>query len=112
MAYYAFLNDNAIVTEVIAGKDETEILDGVDPETWYSQFRGQRCIRTSYNHRIRGHFAGIGDRYDDTLDLFIAPQPYPSWTMRTDGYWQPPVPAPDEGRYQWDETTQKWVPID
>ena len=112
MAHYAFLNDNNVVTEVIVGIDETELIEGVDPETWYSQFRGQRCVRTSYNNRIRGHYAGIGHRYDDTLDIFIAPQPFPSWTMTDDGWWEAPVPYPGDGNYRWDETNQEWVPVD
>jgi len=71
MAHYAFVNENNIVTEVIPGKDETELIDGLNPEQWYGDFRGQRCIRTSYNSNIRKHFAGIGMEYRDDLDAFI-----------------------------------------
>ena len=49
MAYYAFLDENNIVTEVITGIDETELIEGLDTETWYGNFRGQVCKRTSYN---------------------------------------------------------------
>jgi hypothetical protein len=75
MAYYAFLDENNIVTEVIAGKDETELIDGVSPEEWYGQFRGQTCVRTSYNSNIRYNYAGIGFTYDPIDDAFIAPMP-------------------------------------
>lgn len=75
MAHYAFLDENNIVTEVIPGKDETELIEGLDPETWYGNFRGQVCKRTSYNHRIRFNYAGIGYRYDPIDDAFIAPMP-------------------------------------
>jgi len=74
MAHYAFL-DNNIVTEVITGIDETELIEGLDTETWYSNFRGQVCKRTSYNGNIRKNYAGIGYLYDETRDAFIAPQP-------------------------------------
>jgi hypothetical protein len=73
MAHYAFLDDNNIVTEVIVGIDETETIEGLDPETWYGNFRGQVCKRTSYNGKIRGVYAGVGFTYDTDLDIFIPP---------------------------------------
>jgi len=75
MAHYAFLNENNIVIEVIVGIDETELIEGLNPETWYSNFRGQVCKRTSYNGNIRKNYAGIGFTYDETRDAFIAPEP-------------------------------------
>lgn len=75
MAHYAFLDDKNIVTEVIVGKDENEIIDGITPEEWYGQFRGQTCVRTSYNGNIRFNFAGIGYSYDPIDDAFIPPIP-------------------------------------
>ena len=75
MAHYAFLDDSNTVTEVIVGKDETELIDGKTPEEWYGEFRGQRCVRTSYNGRIRFNYAGIGYTYDPIDDAFIAPMP-------------------------------------
>ena len=75
MAHYAFLDDNNIVTEVIVGIDETELIEGLDTETWYGNFRGQKCVRTSYNGNIRYNYAGIGYTYDEVADAFIAPKP-------------------------------------
>jgi hypothetical protein len=75
MAHYAFLDDNNIVTEVITGKDETELIEGITPEEWYANYRGQRCVRTSYNATIRYNYAGIGFTYDPIDDAFIAPIP-------------------------------------
>ena len=77
MAHYAFLDENLIVTEVITGIDETELIEGLDPETWYGNFRGQVCKRTSYNNNIRFNYAGIGYTYDPIDDAFIAPMPEP-----------------------------------
>ena len=74
MAHYAFLQNN-IVTEVITGVDETELIDGLDTETWYGNYRGQVCKRTSYNGNIRYNYAGIGYTYDEVADAFIAPNP-------------------------------------
>lgn len=74
MAHYAFIY-NGIVTEVITGIDETELIEGLEPETWYANFRGQVCKRTSYNGNIRFNYAGIGYTYDADADAFIAPRP-------------------------------------
>ena len=73
MAHYAFITDG-IVTEVITGIDETETIEGLDPETWYGNFRGQTCKRTSYNGKIRKNYAGIGYIYDADRDAFIQPK--------------------------------------
>jgi hypothetical protein len=75
MAHYAFLDSNNIVTEVIVGVDESELIEGLNPETWYGNFRNQICKRTSYNHNIRFNYAGIGYTYDPIDDAFIAPMP-------------------------------------
>lgn len=75
MAHYAFLDENNIVTEVITGIDETELIEGLDTETWYGNFRGQACKRTSYNGNIRKNYAGIGYTYDANRDAFISPKP-------------------------------------
>ena len=75
MAHYAFLDETNIVTEVIVGIDETETIEGLDPETWYSNFRGQVCKQTSYNANIRYNYAGVGYTYDPIDDAFIAPMP-------------------------------------
>jgi len=72
MAHYAFLSGNTVV-EVIVGIDETELIEGLSPEEWYANFRGQPCIRTSYNGKIRGKYAAIGDLYDEATDTFISP---------------------------------------
>jgi hypothetical protein len=74
MAHYAFLDNNNIVTEVIVGKDETELIEGLDPETWYENYRGQVCKRTSYNGNIRKNYAGIGYSYWVDLDAFVPPK--------------------------------------
>jgi hypothetical protein len=89
VAHYAFLDENNIVTEVITGIDETELIEGLDTETWYGNFRNQVCKRTSYNKNIRYNFAGIGFVYDEIRDAFIAPEP--------------------EGNIGFDEETCNWI---
>ena len=74
MAHYAFITDG-IVTEVIVGIDETETIEGLDTETWYGNYKGQVCKRTSYNGKIRFNYAGPNYKYDELADAFIAPKP-------------------------------------
>jgi hypothetical protein len=111
MAYYAFLDENNIVTEVISGIDETETIEGLDTETWYGNFRGQVCKRTSYNNNIRGIYAGIGYSYNSDEDIFISPQPFASW-IRSGSLWEAPTAMPtDDKKYYWDEATTSWIEV-
>lgn len=75
MAHYAYLDENNIVVAVTVGKDETELIDGLDTETYYAQGTPYRVKRTSYNANIRYNYAGIGFKYDEIADAFIAPKP-------------------------------------
>jgi hypothetical protein len=112
MAHYAFLDENNVVTEVIVGIDETELIEGLPPEEWYGNFRGQVCKRTSYNNNIRKQYAGIGFTYNSDADIFIAPQPYPSWSLDNNYDWQSPSSFPTDGEaYYWDEESLSWVPF-
>jgi hypothetical protein len=83
MAHYAFLDEDNIVTQVIVGADENELLEGLTPEVWYGNFKGQVCKRTSYNNNIRKNYAGIGFTYDAAKDAFIPPKP----TVPEDANW-------------------------
>ena len=114
MAHYAFLDANNVVVEVITGRDEWEVVDGIsDWEEYYGNFRGLTCKRTSYNGNIRKNYAGIGFTYDEARDAFIAPQPYPSWVLDEDtARWEAPVPYPEgDVMYQWNEDITDWEPI-
>jgi hypothetical protein len=81
MAHYAFLDENNVVTEVIVGIDETELIESLDPEIWYGNFRNQKCVRTSYNNKIRVRYAGIGMTYNEDLDAFIYPKCHDEATL-------------------------------
>ena len=84
MAHYAFLDDNNIVTEVITGINETELIENLAPEIWYGNFRNQTCKRTSYNGNIRKNFAGIGMFYDSVRDAFIPVKCHEEATLNED----------------------------
>ena len=124
MAHYAYLDEDNIVVAVIVGKDETELIDGLDTETYYAQGTPYTVKRTSYwtlggvhygddgSPAFRMNYAGVGFHFDGIG--FYAPQPYPSWTLDLDTYfWQAPVPYPNDGKdYVWDEAILNWVEVD
>ena len=128
MAHYAFINDNSIndnniVTQVIVGRDENDLPEGItDWEVYYGEKMGERCLRTSYNtvgnqHTnggtpYRGNYAGIGFKYDEENDVFVAPQPFPSWTLNDSYLWEAPVAYPQDGeKYVWNENRKEWEAI-
>jgi len=113
MAHYAFLDENNNVIEVIVGVDETELIEGLDPEIWYGNFRGRVCKRTSYNAETNGfrkNYAGFGFTYDEARDAFIPPKPFNSWLLDEETcLWQAPVGYPTDGNfYVWNEENQSW----
>lgn len=123
MAHYAFLGADNVVTEVITGINETELIEGLLPETWYGNFRGQVCKRTSYNTSggvhdsggtpYRFNYAGIGFTYDTARDAFIAPKPFASWVLdEATCRWTAPVAMPNAGGpWTWDEGTESWIAV-
>jgi hypothetical protein len=123
MAHYAYLDENNIVTAVIVGREEGDA--GTDWEAYYAAQAGlpaSRVKQTSYNtagnvHALGGtpfrkNYAGIGHEYRADIDGFVAPKPFPSWSLNsTAGLWEPPVPMPsDGGPWQWDEDAGEWTP--
>jgi hypothetical protein len=118
MAHFAQLNEENLVTQVIVvANQDTADQDGVENEAIGIEFctnlLGGRWVQTSYNANIRKNYAGIGYKYDATLDAFIPPQPFKSWTLNEEtAQWEAPTPYPDDGKhYSWDEETTSWVEI-
>ena len=77
MAHYAYLDNDNKVVDVIVGKDETELIDGLNTETYYAQGTPYTVKRTSYNAATNGfrfNYAGIGYTYDEVKDGFIPPK--------------------------------------
>jgi len=111
MAHYAYLDENSLVVAVIVGKDENELIDGLEPEIYYALGTSYTVKRTSYNGNIRKQYAGVGFTYDAVNDVFIAPQPFPSWSLDENFDWQPPIMRPDGeiGEWVWNEELGDWV---
>jgi hypothetical protein len=102
MGYFAHINENSVVTTVIVATQEfIDTSAEGNPANW---------IETSIDGSFRKQYAGIGYTYDAQADVFITPQPYPSWTLDSNYDWVAPVPYPNDGKmYMWDETTLSWV---
>lgn len=112
MAHYAFLDENNIVTEVIVGRNEDEVVNGIsDWEEYYGKLRGQKCLRTSYNGNIRLNFAGVGAQYLPEHDVFLKVKPYPSWVLNSFWDWEAPIPMPETGNWVWVEEEGNWVEV-
>ena len=107
MSHWAKIDENNKVIQVTVG-DNNEPDEGYQ---WLLDNLGGTWIKTSYNNNIRGVFAGVGYSYNPDEDIFVTPQPYPSWT-RNGSFWQAPTPMPTDGKlYNWDEDTTSWVEI-
>jgi hypothetical protein len=109
MAHYAILDSDNIVTQVVVGKNEYDMLNGMLVD-WESYYGGKR---TSYSGKIRKNYAGIGYKYDANRDAFIPPKPFPSWVLNEETcLWDAPVAYPTDGQvYQWNEATISWTLI-
>lgn len=117
MAHFAQIDENNIVTQVIVVANE-DCGGGDYPEAdpigaaFCNNLLGGTWKQTSYNNNFRKRYAGIGYTFDAEKDMFIAPQPYASWTLDDEGDWLPPVPYPDDDKlYEWDEENQTWVEV-
>ena len=107
MSHWAEINFHNIVVRVTVGNND----ESDEGYQWLIDNLGGTWMKTSYNGNIRGTFAGIGYLYNADEDIFIAPQPYPSWT-RSGSFWNPPTPMPtDDKRYEWVEAELVWVEI-
>jgi hypothetical protein len=118
MAHFAQLDSNNVVVQVIVvGNADTADANGVEKEhigaAFCERLLGGVWKQTSYNGNIRKRYAGIGYTYDADRDAFIAPKPFPSWTLNnTTVDWEAPVARPNDGKmYRWDEETLSWVEI-
>ena len=112
MAHFAKIDSNNIVKQVVVVSNDVAITeqDGID---FLKQTHGDRFtwVQTSYNCNFRKQFAGVNFVYDEDNDIFIAPQPYPSWSLDSNHDWQPPTLKPD-GFYSWNEETTSWVAVE
>jgi hypothetical protein len=101
MSHFAKIDKNKVVTEVIVAEQDFINSGSVgDSFLW---------VQTSYNNNFKKQYAGIGDTYDKTNDVFILPKPYPSWILDANFDWQPPTAMPDDGKiYNWNEATTTW----
>ena len=117
MAYFAQLNDENIVTQVISVSNEDLLDNGTESEAkgiaFCQSLLGGNWKQTSYNNRIRKNYAGIGYTYDSQRDAFIPPKPFASWVLNeTTCLWNAPTPMPTDNKYyQWNESTLAWVEV-
>ncbi len=105
MSHWAEIDDTNTVIRVLVGDNNDPA--GDEGYQWLLDNLGGTWIKTSYNSNIRGTYAGVGYTYNPDEDIFIAPQPYPSW-IRSGSFWNAPSPRPTEGFCTWDEENLAW----
>jgi hypothetical protein len=106
MAHWAEIDLDNKVTRVLVGDNNDPA--GDEGYQWLIDNLGGTWIKTSYNNNIRGTYAVIGYEYNEAEDIFISPQPFPSW-IRTGSFWNAPIPMPTDGaRYSWNEDELSW----
>ena len=116
MAHFAKIKDNIVETIIVVNNEDIIDENNEEQEALGIAFihnlyndNTTVWVQTSYNSNFRKNYAGIGYTYDETNDVFYAPQPYPSWTLNnTSWIWEAPTPYPDEGNYTWNEETLSW----
>jgi hypothetical protein len=108
MAHFAELDENNVVLRVLV--TDNNDANGDEGYQWLIDNLGGTWIKTSYNGKIRKNFAGIGFTYNEELDSFVAPQPYPSWKLdKRNSQWKAPVAYPTDGfTYFWNEEQLTW----
>lgn len=119
MAHFAELDANNVVLRVIVvGNKDTADATGVEKEhigaAFCERLLGGRWVQTSYNANIRKNYAGIGYTFNESIDAFVPPKPFPSWLLNeTTAQWQAPVAMPSDGKmYSWNEATVSWDEVE
>jgi hypothetical protein len=118
MANFALIKDTIVLAVIVI--DNNIITDnGTEIEQLGIDFINSLNIKgiydydtirqTSYNSNFRNKYAGIGDTWDETNNVFISLKPFASWSLDTNFNWKSPVSYPEEGNYTWDEENQQWV---
>ena len=109
MSHFAKVINNLVVDVIVAEQDVIDSGLFGNPNDWIQTSFNTRRYQHPEGRPLRGTFAGIGYSYDKEKDIFIPPQPYPSWILDMGILeWKPPIPFPDELRnngktYYWDE---------
>ena len=111
MSHFARVTAQGLVEQVIVA--EQDFIDTLPDRTSWVQ---TSCNTYGGVHRnggtpLRKNFAGIGFSYDATLDAFIPPKPFASWSLNENTcIWEAPISMPTDGKvYKWDENQQNWI---
>tara|TARA_R100001463_G_C3376471_1_gene205047 strand:- start:15 stop:383 length:369 start_codon:yes stop_codon:yes gene_type:complete len=120
MAHYAKVLDGKVINVIVAETKFFETFVDDTPGIWIQtsyntrdnkHYKADGTLSTDQSKALRGNYAGIGFIYDAVNDLFIPPQPYPSWVLTSNKCnWKAPKDYPDDGKvYIWDESKTNWV---
>lgn len=102
MIRYAELDENNKVINIIVGT-----------EAGISSIPG-KFIKIDINSNPSRKETCIGGEYNIEKDMFILPQPWPSWILNQETLeWHSPIgdKPNDDKKYLWDEENQMWQEI-
>ena len=110
MAHYAQIEDSIVTSVIVADQDFVDTQSGTWLQTSYNTQGG---VHSNGDTPLRKNYAEVGYTYDSVRDAFIAPQPYPSWTLVEDTcQWEAPVAYPaDDKMYTWNEELTNWIEV-
>ena len=112
MSHFAKVVDGKVTQVIVAELEFFDTFVDSSPGQWIQTSYNTYGNKHPENRPLRGNFAGIGYTYDAVNDVFIPPQPFPSWVLNSSWLWEAPVPMPTDGKmYGWDEATTSWVEV-
>ena len=111
MAHFALIKQNVVIGVIVIDNETITVngseveqlgIDFIDSLNIKGVYDYDKVRQTSYNSNTRNKYAGIGDTWDETNNVFISPRPFSDWTLNENFKWEAPTPYPnDDKHYVW-----------
>jgi len=111
MSYFAKLGVGNKITTVHSVSDEIATTEQAGIDFLNNLHKTDDVWKQTYiDGSQRKNYAGIGYKYNQTKDAFVAASPFQSWILNEDTCkWEAPSAMPNDGKkYNWNELTTSW----